>query len=243
MNLHTDLNNLDYIVCGIVLLSGVLALMRGLVRELFSLVAWAGAYGVAAQYYTLAEPSVRRYIHQETLVPQVSGVAVFALAFIVLTVAGALLRHFLIKGHTLTAIDRSLGFLFGLLRGGLVVCIVYLIAMTVLWLELDIGPQPAAAVLDPSAAVPEKKPDSARDDSKGPPAPEWLLTAKTRPFLAYGATELKTLIPKDFLDKKAKQYLDKGKAATQVIKDKQELDDALKAQQDTLEKHDAASKQ
>src|SRR5580698_1016553 len=96
------LNVLDYSVLGIIVLSGLLALMRGFVREVFSLAAWAGAYFTAAKYYTLAEPWTHRYIKNQTGSTALAAVVVFVLALAILALAGYLLAR-LIRGKALTA--------------------------------------------------------------------------------------------------------------------------------------------
>jgi len=87
MEPHTGLNNLDYIVLGVILLSGLLALMRGFVREVLSLAVWIGAYIIAARFYSLAEPSARQYIKSPSLATDVAAVATFIVAFIVLSLS------------------------------------------------------------------------------------------------------------------------------------------------------------
>ena len=221
MELSSSFNNLDYVVLGLVLLSGLFALMRGLVREVFSLIAWIASYVLAAKYYPLAEPWAHRYIKQDATASEAAAVIVFCLAFIVLSITGAVIAHF-IKGKTLTAIDRSLGFVFGLLRGALVVCLIYLMANTILWPEIDAPkalPKPALEAMGTTPPAEAGATPESEDAKKSPtpPAPAWLLQAKTRPFMAYGAAQLKTFIPEKLLEQKGKHYLEQGSTAAHII--------------------------
>lgn len=215
------LNTLDYIVIFTVLLSGLLALMRGLVREVLALLTWVGAYFVSAKYYYLAEPLVRSHLGDKGnggVASGIAGVLVFVIAFIVLSLLSFLVAS-LIRGKALTAIDRSLGFVFGLLRGALVVSIVYLAAISIMYQDLD-KPEakPNAALLDrpttgsaPISAEIEKK-------DKKTDAPDFLVNARTRPALAYGATVLKSFLPKDQIEKTTKSYLNKKNAVEDLAK-------------------------
>ena len=186
---HSGFNNLDYIVVGIVLFSGLLALMRGFVREIFSLISWAGAYFAATKFYPLAIPFVHHYIKGDKAAEWAAMAAVFTVTLILLMIIGSLICSF-VKGNTLTAIDRSLGFLFGLARGVLVVCIIYLVATMVLWPDADKEPSPAVVTADGTTQQPEK--------SRAVP-PDFVMQAKTRSLVASGASVLKTLLPEQML--------------------------------------------
>ena len=186
MEPHTGLNNLDYIVLGIILLSGILALFRGFVREVFSLIAWTAAYFIAAEYHGLVEPLVHHYIKGDVPAHYAAIIGLFLIVLITLTILGIIVAG-LIKGQALTAIDRSLGLIFGLLRGVLVVCIVYLAAVAIWWPNID-------------------KPPSDDDKDKSKP-PEWLMEARTRPMMARGSAMLKAFIPEKDIEEQAKSFV------------------------------------
>ena len=188
MEPQTAFNNFDYIVVGIVLLSALLALMRGFVRELFSLIAWVGAYFVAINFFKPAIPWAHRYVKNDQMAEWTAMGIVFVITLIILMILGYFICG-LVKGKTLTVIDRSLGFLYGLARGALVISLVYLGAVMIFWPDID---------LPPSAQKGDK-------DRNKPP--EFLLESKTRPVLAFGADALKVLLPKEMLNKDA---ADKG---------------------------------
>jgi hypothetical protein len=65
----------------------------------------------------------------------------------------------------------------------------------------------------------------ARQDAQNPApvkvedggVPDWLLKARTRPMMAYGASELKTMIPGNEFEKKTRAYLEQKAAAQHVI--------------------------
>jgi membrane protein required for colicin V production len=208
MEPHSGFNNLDYIVIGIILLSALLALMRGFVREMFSLIAWVGAYFAAVRFFTHAVPFAHKYVHNDQAAEWAAMAGIFVIVLVVLMLVGHIICGF-IKGKALTAIDRSLGFLYGLARGVLVVGLVYLGVVTVMWPDID-APPPAA--VDAGA---EQKPDK----NYSPP-PELLVQAKTRPALESVAKTLKVLLPKEIIDKTLKGAEEQKDAAEKAARQK-----------------------
>ncbi|HVY12503.1 MAG TPA: CvpA family protein, partial [Alphaproteobacteria bacterium] len=81
------------------------------------------------QYHRIT-PFLEDKIPNAMLRDFVGGLAIFAAVMIILLPIGFYLRGF-VKGEQVTAIDRSLGFVFGAARGYLLMCIFYLI---VAWL-------------------------------------------------------------------------------------------------------------
>jgi len=121
---------LDYLILGIIALSALIGLVRGLVREVLSLAIWIGAILVA---WVLYEPLAER------LTPWIStpsvrlGAAFLILVFGVL-ILGAIVGHLitlLVEKTGLTGTDRLLGVVFGAARGAvLVAMLVFLAGLT-----------------------------------------------------------------------------------------------------------------
>src|SRR5215469_12193271 len=128
----------DIIIIGIVVLSGVLAYSRGLVREALSIAAWVLA--AAAAFYALpyAIPFVDRFLPKGPVADTAAGAAIFVVALVVLHVIARNLAS-RVKHGSLSAVDRTLGLLFGLARGVVLVCRVY---MGVAWFMHSNEPQP-----------------------------------------------------------------------------------------------------
>ena len=185
MEPHSVFNNLDYIVVGIVLMSGLLALMRGFLREVFSLIAWAGAYFAAINFYAPVVPWMHHYIKNDKTAEWGAMAVVFVVVLIVLIILGNLICS-QIKGRAMTWIDRSLGLLYGLARGALVISLIYMSARMVIWPDID-----------------TTEAGQQEDKDRNPP-PDLLLEAKTRPLMARGADLLAVLVPKEMMDKTLK---------------------------------------
>ncbi len=120
------INPLDLVVLAIVLMSGVLALVRGFVREFMSLLTWALATGASA----FAFPELQSFWRLQIESPLFADVANMAVSFIVVMIVMTVISHIVsetVKGKVVGSIDRSLGFVFGVLRGFLMICITYLV--------------------------------------------------------------------------------------------------------------------
>lgn len=117
---------LDFILIGIVLLSTILAFVRGFMRELFTLVAWAGA--AAAAFFTLpyTEPYARQIVDDELIARVIAATVVFIVVLIIITVLASFITG-RVRDSNLSFIDRVLGGLFGVLRGVLLVVLGYVI--------------------------------------------------------------------------------------------------------------------
>jgi membrane protein required for colicin V production len=120
---------LDIILVGIMLISGLLALMRGFTREVLSLIAW-GAAAVAA-YFAVRSPQLIAYVRQYDFFEQeiVAKIAVGAAAFLIVLIIVSLISVKLsdaVVDSAAGAFDRTLGFLYGLARGLVLVVIAYL---------------------------------------------------------------------------------------------------------------------
>jgi membrane protein required for colicin V production len=116
----------DLLVLAVVLISGFLAFFRGFIREALSIAAWVAAFFSGIYGFPLLAPSLAELIPDPALVPWAAGLAIGLIAVIALS----LVAHYLSKAmhfEGMGAIDRSLGFLFGLTRGAVLVSLAFLI--------------------------------------------------------------------------------------------------------------------
>ncbi len=107
---------LDVIVLVVVLISALLAMMRGFVREVLTLVSWAAAAGLAYYLYKLPLPLVTSFISNNTAATIVSAAAIFLLALIIISFLSMKVADFVLDSRV-GAVDRGLGFLYGAARG------------------------------------------------------------------------------------------------------------------------------
>ncbi len=119
-----DLHILDIVVAAVVLLSAWVAYSRGLVREAFSLGTWIGAIAVTFYFYPQASLFAREHIQTQFAADLAAGGGLFIGSFFVLRMVGGAIAESIASSEHNT-LDRSAGFLFGLLRGGLLVVVAY----------------------------------------------------------------------------------------------------------------------
>lgn len=110
------MNAVDIGVVVVLLLSGVFALMRGFVYEVLAMAGWIAAALAALWGVPVVRPFVHQYISSPTLGDIAGGVAIFLVALLACSVVThAISRR--VQKSSVSSVDRSLGFAFGLLRG------------------------------------------------------------------------------------------------------------------------------
>ena len=116
---------LDGILVGFTLVSAMLAIVRGLSREILSVVSWAAAAAAAFFFYKPVLPYVQPYVESDKIAMAASAGIVFLIALIVVSVITMKLADWIIDSR-IGALDRTLGFLYGAARGILVVAVALL---------------------------------------------------------------------------------------------------------------------
>jgi len=113
---------LDGILVGFTLVSAMLAMVRGLSREILSIASWIAAAAAAFFFYPLVLPYVQPYIDNEQIAMIAAAGVVFIVALIIVTVLTMKIADWIIDSR-IGALDRTLGFLYGAARGILVVAV------------------------------------------------------------------------------------------------------------------------
>ena len=121
------MNWVDVAVLTVVAFSGMLGFMRGLVREILGLIAWIGAAFAATWFFPRVQGVSRRLIENPDIADPVAFGAVFLLVLIVLSLLARGLSG-AVRHSPLGGLDRTLGLVFGLARGGAVMVAAYLLA-------------------------------------------------------------------------------------------------------------------
>lgn len=122
----SDIHTFDIAVIGLLLLSAVVAYSRGFVREVLSLLSWVGAVVVTVYAFEPVRPYVSDVIPIELFANVATALGIFTVALVIFSIIGGRIANAVGQsGHG--AVDKSLGFLFGVVRGGLLVTIAYLV--------------------------------------------------------------------------------------------------------------------
>ncbi len=116
----------DLVVLAVLAVSALLAFMRGLVREVLGIGAWVAAVVVAVEGLPFARPVVRRWLDEPAWVDPIAFVVVFLVVLVILSIVARLVGRS-VRGSALGGVDRSLGLVFGLARGAVLVMFAYIL--------------------------------------------------------------------------------------------------------------------
>ncbi|WP_428376348.1 CvpA family protein [Lichenicoccus sp.] len=120
------MNWVDAVMLGFMALSVLVGLWRGLAREMLGLAAWIVAALLATRYYGRAVPLAGRLVEDGLIADVLAFAAVFVVILIGLSIAASLLSR-LVRLSLLGGIDRGLGAAFGLVRGGALLVLAYIL--------------------------------------------------------------------------------------------------------------------
>lgn len=116
------ITGLDFIVIVVMLISALLAMVRGLTREVLSIASWVAAAIATLYFFPRFQDSVREMLQPNWLADISLALGVFILTLIVVSFITMRISDFILDSR-IGAIDRTLGFVFGLARGLLLVVI------------------------------------------------------------------------------------------------------------------------
>ena len=116
----------DYLVIGITIISGFIAFFRGFIQESLSLLLWIIAFAASMFLDVYLDPYFLDYIQSA----EIRRILIIILVFVSVIFLGGFLIRFirsLVHWSGMTGLDRLLGVLFGLLRGILLIVVIYLV--------------------------------------------------------------------------------------------------------------------
>lgn len=127
----------DGVVVGVIIISALLAYSRGLVREGMAIVGWIAAAVLAFMFAPQVEPLIKEipvageYLADSCELSMIAAfAAVFATALVIVSLFTPLFSS-VVQRSALGGIDQGLGFLFGVLRGFLLVAIAFFVYETI----------------------------------------------------------------------------------------------------------------
>jgi membrane protein required for colicin V production len=115
---------LDLVLLAVMLISGLLAMVRGFMREILSIAAWGAAALVTLYSYSKLLPTAKTYFNSDTIASVAVVAGVFIGTLIIVSVITVRISDMILDSR-IGALDRTLGFLFGLARGLLIVVVAY----------------------------------------------------------------------------------------------------------------------
>ncbi len=159
------MNFLDIAVIGFTALFGLMAFSMGFVRVVLALLGWVGAIFSTMYLFHYVQPLARQWVSIEILADGISGLTVFISSLIVFTIISHTIGS-RVRASALSTLDRTIGLIFGLGLGTIIVSLSYIGMIWVMDLPKEVAKQP-----------------------------QWIQEAKSRPFLRWGAAQLQRLAP------------------------------------------------
>jgi len=161
-------NYVDYTILAVLAASGLLAMLRGFMRELLGALGWVVAVILARLSEGMASDQLQDYINDDALTSFLG----WMLPFIIVVFAWYIFANLAapgLKKMAMGVLDRPLGFIFGVLRGLVLVAIIYMSAL-LLYESEDHFAQPVldAALISPvrvtASTISGFAPEEWRDD-------------------------------------------------------------------------------
>ncbi|ALG89914.1 MAG: colicin V production CvpA [Confluentimicrobium sp.] len=132
---------IDAVVAVVVVLSAILAYSRGLMREAMAILGWVAAAFLAFVFAPAVEPLIKQvpvlgeFIADSCEISIIAAfAAVFAVALVVVSIFAPLFSS-VVQRSALGGVDQGLGFLFGVLRGIVLVAVAFFAYNTVVTSE------------------------------------------------------------------------------------------------------------
>ncbi len=124
--MQIPLTIVDVVVLGVLMISGVIAWHRGFLKETLSVSAWLIAALAAVFVWPVTKPFARALVNPNFVADILALAGVFFILLIPFSFISFRLSE-MVRGSRAGPLDRSLGFVFGLARGLLVVGLGYVV--------------------------------------------------------------------------------------------------------------------
>jgi len=159
---------LDIILIAMMLISGLLAMVRGFSREILSISSWVIAALAGYFFYQTLSPTVNDFLVKnvgnlpEILSHIVAGLIIFVIVLIIVSLITYKIADFIVDSRV-GVLDRTLGFIFGAVRGLLLIVVMYMFVINFI-------------------------PDA---------TPKWVVNAKSAPMLQSIGEGIQNNLPED----------------------------------------------
>lgn len=129
-------NSADWVIIAVVLVSSLISLKRGFIKEFLSLAIWLIAFLVAM----LFRPNMETLLAEFIDIPSLLDLASFGVLFVAVLLIGSLINSLigqLVRITGLTGTDRLLGMIFGFLRGVVILLSLFIFIPKVVPIDQD----------------------------------------------------------------------------------------------------------
>jgi membrane protein required for colicin V production len=115
---------LDILLLSVMLISGILAMIRGFMREVLSIAAWGAAAVATILLYGRLLPIAKANISSDIVATAAVVGGVFLITLLIVSIITVRISDMVLDSR-IGALDRTLGFLFGLGRGLVIVVVAF----------------------------------------------------------------------------------------------------------------------
>jgi membrane protein required for colicin V production len=115
---------LDILLLSVMLISGILAMIRGFMREVLSIAAWGAAAVATLLLYGRLLPIAKANIASDMIATAAVIGGVFLITLLIVSIITVRISDMILDSR-IGALDRTLGFLFGLGRGLIIVVVAF----------------------------------------------------------------------------------------------------------------------
>ena len=169
-----SLNSVDYIVLTIIIFSLIFGFFRGFIASILSFTGWVLSIILAYKFFPQAETILSKFFSSKLVIIAFGYASLLLLSLIIFGIINMIILAFCISFKK-SFLDRSMGLVFGLFRGGIIVSFLFLcFNMSICMLS------------------------GADDEEKDTHLPNWLTKAQTFKLLQFGSNALENFIPKTF---------------------------------------------
>lgn len=116
---------LDIVLLAVMLISGLLAMVRGFMREILSIASWVIAAGVTLYGFSRTVPYVKQYVTNDLLANGIAIGGLFLGTLLIVSIITVKISDAILDSRV-GALDRTLGFVFGLARGLIIMVVAFL---------------------------------------------------------------------------------------------------------------------
>lgn len=171
----------DLAVFGFLAISGLLAFARGFVREMLGIGAWVGAVTLAIFAMPAMHDYVQTWLSKPEWVNPVSFVVVFLVSLIILTIVASIIGR-IVSRSALGGVDRTLGLVFGLVRGAAVIIVAYILGQMAFpierWPDVVLNARTLTPTYEAARWVRDQLPEIYRPHTLDPPPAGRQATAE-----------------------------------------------------------------
>jgi membrane protein required for colicin V production len=115
------------VVLAVVAVSAIVAFSRGVVREVLGIAAWVGAFFFASATVGMVRETVRGWIGNPDIADPAAYAGMFLLGLVVLSIVVGVVGG-AVRTSFLGGVDRTLGVVFGIARGAVLVAALYVVS-------------------------------------------------------------------------------------------------------------------